>query len=484
MSETKNKTDAVQTASKEKMDKGSGVAYTIGFGGTQVVWYMINNYLMLFYTDVVTLSAAAISTILLIARVWDAINDPIMGAIVDRTHTRWGKFKPYIVIGAPFLAIFNILTFTVWPLEGTSKVIACLLCYIGVGMAYTVMQVTINGLVNRLSNNSQIKMDIISMAQVGSAVIQTILGAVAMPLILFFSHDEVANGRGFNRATIVFSLVAIPMFWYCAWRCREVKEVTVEPVAEETGAKKEKQPLSKSLKALFKNRMIMICVAMVFFGAVAAIARMSLLSYYLIYVAGAYNYIAPTFTTISLMQIVGNMLLPIATRKFGKIRWFVFTMGLNAVSMIILFFAPAGNIPILLFCSGLYGITNSATSISYSMLCDSIEYGDYMFGVRDDALAFSFQSFGVKVAQAVTGSIGVLALAAVGYVANAQQTASTMTGINVIVNLAPAILTLLSLALMVFYKLDEKTMEKIRVVLEARRAGKMLPEDPMYGKDL
>jgi GPH family glycoside/pentoside/hexuronide:cation symporter/probable glucitol transport protein GutA len=269
------------------------------------------------------------------------------------------------------------------------------------------------------------------------------------------------------------------MFWYCVWRCREVKDERVLVQPEQKTKKVEKQPLSKSLKALLKNRMIIICVVMVFFGAIAAIARMSLLSYYLIYVAGAYNYIAPTFTIISMMQIVGNLLLPAATRKFGKIRWFVMTMGMNALSMIFLFLAPAGNVPILLICSAVYGITNSATSISYSMLCDSIEYGDYMFGVRDDALAFSFQSFGVKVAQAVTGSIGVLALAAVGYVANAQQTPQALTGINVIVNLAPAILTLLSLSLMIFYKLDEKAMEKIRVTLEARRAGNMLPDDPM-----
>ncbi len=462
---------------KDKMDVGSAIAYSIGFGGTNVVWYMINNYLMLFYTDVVSLSAGVISTILLVARIWDAINDPMMGAIVDRTHSRWGKFKPYIVMGAPFLAIFNILTFTVWPLEGTTKAVVCLLTYIGVGMAYTVVQVAINGLVNRLSNSSQIKMDIISMAQVVSSVIQTILGAVAMPLILFFSKSEVANGRGFNRATIVFSLIAIPMFWYCAARCHEVKDGPAEQ--PDKSVKAEKVPLSKSLKSLLKNKMILICVAMVFFGAMAAIARMSLLSYYLIYVAGAYNYIAPTFTIISLLQIVGNMILPLATRKFGKIRWFIFTMCLNALSMIFLFFAPAGNIAILLLCSGIYGITNSATSVSYSMLCDSIEYGDYMFGVRDDALAFSFQSLGVKVATAVTGSVGVLALAAVGYVANAQQTPQALTGINVIVNLAPAILTFLSLLLMVFYKLDEKTMNKIRETLEARRSGHMLPDDPM-----
>ena len=100
---------------KEKMNMVSAVSYAIGYGGTNVIWYMVSNFLLLFYTDVCTLSAAAISTMMLIARIWDAVNDPMMGAIVDRTNTRWGRFKPYIAIGAPFLAIFNVLTFTVWP---------------------------------------------------------------------------------------------------------------------------------------------------------------------------------------------------------------------------------------------------------------------------------------------------------------------------------------------------------------------------------
>lgn len=469
----KMQTNEVAT-SKEKMDKGSAFAYVLGYSGTNVIWYMINNYLMLFYTDVVGLTAAAISTIMLVSRVWDAVNDPMMGAVVDRTHTKWGKFKPYLAIGAPFLAIFNILTYTVWPLEGITKVLVCLLCYIGVGMAYTVIQVAINGLVNRLANDPQIKMDIISMAQVGSSIIQTILGACAMPLILYFSQSDVANGRGYFLATIVFSLVALPMFWFCAARCREVKDT--ETLKVESGKKAEKVPLSKSLKAVMKNKQILICVIVVFIGATSQIARMSLLSYYLIYCAGAYAYIAPTFTIISLMQMIGNLFLPLATRKVGKIRWLKITMVINAGAILFLFFAPSTNIPILLFCSGLYGITNSATSICYSMLCDSIEYGDYMYGTRDDALAFSFQSFGVKVAQALTGSVSVLLLAAIGYVAGADQAPATQAGINAIVNLMPSILGFLALVPMAFYKLDEKVMDKVRVELEARRAGKASQE--------
>lgn len=454
---------------KEKMDKGSAFGYATGSMGISIIWYMINNYLMLFYTDVVGLTAGAISLIMLIARIWDAANDPMMGAIVDRTHTKWGKFKPYLAIGAPFLAIFNILTYTVWPLEGTAKVAVCLLCYIGVGMAYTVLQVAANGIINRLSNDSQIKLDIVSIGQVATAIINTILGACAMPLILYFSKSDVANGTGYFRATIIFSVVAVPMVWIMAAKCKEVEDPETRKVL--SGEKAEKKPLMKSLKALMKNKMLLICVVMVFVGAVSQIARMSLLSYYLIYVAGAYAYIAPTFTTISLLQIAGNMILPMATRKFGKIRWFVGTLIVNSLSIIVLFFAPAGNIPILLICSGIYGLTNSATSICFGMLCDTIEYGDYMYGVRDDALAFSLQSFGVKIAQALTGSVAVLLLAAIGYQAGMDQTEATKQGINFIVNLAPAILCLISLIPMRWYTLDEKRMEEISAELVKRRAG-------------
>ena len=129
-----------QTAvSREKLNTTSTIAYAIGSSGANASFYMINNYLMLFYTDVVGLAASAISLIMLIARIWDAVNDPMMGIIEDRTHTRIGKFRPWLVVGPPFLAVFNLLTFTVFPLQGTLKVVICGICYIGAGMAYTVV---------------------------------------------------------------------------------------------------------------------------------------------------------------------------------------------------------------------------------------------------------------------------------------------------------------------------------------------------------
>src|SRR5574344_1860323 len=102
-----------QVAPQEKTNTRLGFFYSFGEVGSQLSWYMINSYLTLFYTDVVGLTASAISLIMLIARIWDAVNDPMMGVIADRTRTRWGKFRPYLMFAPPFLAIFNLLTFTV-----------------------------------------------------------------------------------------------------------------------------------------------------------------------------------------------------------------------------------------------------------------------------------------------------------------------------------------------------------------------------------
>ena len=215
-------------AENAKLPLASTIAYSIGSSGANVSFYMINNYLMLFYTDIVTLSAAAISAIMLIARIWDAINDPMMGMIEDRTRTRWGKFRPWLMIGPPFLAIFNLLTFTAFPLQGATKAVVCGVCYIGAGMAYTVVQVAINGLVNRITNDSQAKMNLIAIAQIANQIGQVIIAAVLMPIILYFSSTigadgaKIADGHGYFMGTLFVCLVTIPMIWVAAFKCREV----------------------------------------------------------------------------------------------------------------------------------------------------------------------------------------------------------------------------------------------------------------------
>ena len=157
-------------------------------------WYMINNYLNIFYTDIVGLTGAAISAIVLIARIWDAINDPMMGQIADRTNTRWGKFRPYLMFAPPFLALFNILTFTVFPVQGIAKVILCGVCYIAAGMAYTACSIAYQALLNVMSVDSRVRQLLATARSTGASIIGIILSMVAMPLILRFSSAVNENG--------------------------------------------------------------------------------------------------------------------------------------------------------------------------------------------------------------------------------------------------------------------------------------------------
>lgn len=447
---------------QEKTSKKIAVFYSFGEFGSQLSWYMINTYLMIFYTDIIGLSAAAISMIMLVARIWDAVNDPMMGIVADRTQTRWGKFRPYLIFAPPFLAIFNILTFTVFPVEGVTKVILCLVLYIGAGMSYTALSVGYASLVNRIAKDSQVRMNYTSARAVGGSIVQMILSMAVMPAILFFSNSDVANSRGYFWVTVICSLIMIPAFWLTAYHCKET--------ARTDSRKREKQKISvtTSLKALFKNKMLLITVWSVFLGAMAVIGRMTLLAYYVIYVVGSFTMIAPIFTSMTVFQLIGSMLLPVATKKFGKRNWLLILSLISIVSIFVLFLFPSGNTAFLLTTAAFIGLSSSAGSVSTGMLSDCVEYGDWKYRVRDEGLTFSFLGFGVKLASAIAGAGGVLMLSATGYVPGAVQSQASITGINVIVNLVPAILMVLSILPLYWYKLDKKQMDQIAVELEIR----------------
>lgn len=453
---------------KEKMNWGSTIAYAIGSSGANASFYMINNYLMLFYTDIVGLAATAISLIMLIARIWDAANDPMMGMIEDRTHTRLGKFRPWLIVGPPFLALFNILTFTVFPLQGVAKAVVCGICYIGAGMAYTVVQVAINGLVNRITNDSQKKMTVISIAQIANQIGQIGVAAVLMPIILYFSGSDVANAKGYFWGTFILCVVTVPMIWFSAWKCREVSVESEEKASVDSP--KEKKNVLQSLKLLFKNDQLAVAVATTFISCVGIIGRYGLLSYYIIYVVGSYTIIAPVFSIMSFAQMLGNIPLPYLTAKFGKKNVYIAANIISAAAMVVLFLCGQTTVPVVIALSALIGFTGASGSITYSFVCDCVEYGDWKYGIRDDGLAFSLMSFGVKLAQALTGAIGAPLLIAVGYVANQPQAPETVTAINAIINIVPAVLLVISiLPVMLFYKLDNKTMEKVTAELVDRR---------------
>ena len=272
---------------QEKTDPKLLVSYSLGEIACQMSWYMINTYLMAFYTDVVTLSAGAISMIMLIARVWDTINDPMMGNIADHTKSRWGRFRPYMIFGAPVLAIFNILTFTVFPVTGWLKVVLALVTYVGAGMAYTACSIAYQALQNVIAIDSRVRMNLATARGLGSQIIGVVLSLVAMPMILHFSQTmnadgaKIADAKGYFVATVILSVLMIPLFWLCAAGCKETYTEKLH------AGHQEKIGFLQSIKELVKNDQLLMVVLATVFGAICVSGRMGMLFYYIVYVVSA-----------------------------------------------------------------------------------------------------------------------------------------------------------------------------------------------------
>lgn len=446
------------------------LGYGIGEVGSQTIWYMINTYLLIFYTDVLTISAAAISIIMIIARIWDAVNDPMMGMICDRTHTKWGKFRPYIMFAAPILAIFNVLTFTVFPVQGTLKAVLALVFYICAGMAYTVVSTAYAGLVNVLSKNSQTRQNLSAARTVGSSAAQLILSLVAMPLILLLGHSDTATAQGYFRTVLLFSVIAVPCLWITAGVCKETYTMELHSEAPE------KRSILKSLKHVFKNRPMVLVILSCFFVTTAIMGRLTLLSYHIIYVMGSYTLVAVVFGVISVSGLLFSLMIPFFTRRLGKKVWLLILNIIMIIGMLGVFFSPADNIPLILFFSFLSGAGNSGQGVIFGMMSDSIDYGDYKYGIREEGIAFSFITFGVKIASAIVGTAGILLLSYFGYVPNAEQTEIAKQGINMVVNIIPAVSAVIGMIPILLFNLNNKRMEDIGEALEKRRSSDIKAE--------
>ena len=454
---------AAAPAAKEKTNWLTGAFYGMGEVGCQMSWYMISTYLTVFYTDIVGLSAAAISMIFIIARVWDAVNDPMMGVIADKTKSRWGKFRPYLLFAPIFLSIFNLLTFSTFNVSGTMKVVLALLTYIGAGMAYTAVCIPYQGLVNLIAKDSQVRMNYASCRAIGSGAIGIVLSAVSMPLILFFGKSETPNAHGYFMTALIASIALLPCFWACFAGCKERPDEVAMTEAKRT-------PLKEALPAVFKNKNIVITILSTFSGAIGAMARMSMLTFYILYVVGNPMMIAPIFTTMTVCQLIGNASLPWGTKTFTKKGYMLITTFIQIAALVAIFFFGT-DIRLLFVFSAIIGLCMCNGAIAPGMMADSIEYGDWKYGVREVGLTFSFVGFSVKLATAVSGVVTVQLLNAIGYVPNVEQTASVKMGINAIVKLFPAAVILVSAIFIFFYDLSPKKMDQIYADLEARRGA-------------
>lgn len=422
----------------KKLPIRTKIGYSFGEIGSQCSWTLISSYLTVFYTDVVGLTPAVISIIMLVARIWDAVNDPMFGAIAENTRSRWGRFRPYILWGAPVLALFNCLTFLNLDIPNSWKAIWCAFTYIGAGMAYTAVNISTQCVANCMTASNKERVSLNAYKGIGSGLIQMVISAVTMPLILKFGNGSASSPKGYFMAALIFSIVCIPCFLVCFASAKEIIGKKADEKKETIGDTMKN--LVASFKYTFKDRnAVFVMLAMLTF-LTGLFGRIGIMAYYFIYIMKNPVLIAGFATAMSAGMLVVNFYAPFFLNKFSK--KYVGAMGCIAQALCCVFFYIIGenNLSSLVVLSGfLYGATNIVSITCFTLSAEIIDDNWIRTGVRSDGVIQSCVSFSTKLGNAIGGSIGILALGAVGYVANAENLSQqVLTRMDMVINFAPA----------------------------------------------
>lgn len=452
---------------KKLASKAAVICYSFGDIASQFVWTFMGSYLTVFYSDVVGLAPVVISTIMLLARIWDAINDPMMGAICERSRSKWGRFRPWIAFGCPILAIVSVLTFTN-PFGGSSTagIMWAAITYVASGMLFTLVNIPYSSLAGVMTEDAQQRNKINTSRNIGMNLGMIIVNALSAGLALRFSGPgaEVANGHGYMMTAIIYGVISIPMFLIVFFTARE----HVKPVAGERARFSVKETVGN----LVKNKYLMIITLVMLVTMTAFMGRIAVAPFYVIYCLGSFQMIAVIMTIPSVCSIIGSLFVPFFARKFGKRNVLAASAVIQAVGLMIMFLAPFDNLKMVIVGDIIFGLFNVGFPMSLSMVADSVDYMELKSGIRTDGTAYATYGLATKVGNAIGGSVGVLLLSAFGYVANQQQSPQTMTGINVVVNLIPAILFVVAALCCLLWKMSDQDADEIRAKLRAKREGK------------
>ncbi len=452
---------------KENVGRIQVGAYGMGNFACQLSFTMVNMYLAYFYTDVFGLSAAAVATLLLVAKVWDGINDPMMGALMDKTYTRVGGYRTYMIAGAAALVVFTILTFSVPGFGDSGKLFYAYVTYIGLGMAYTVMNVPFNALPSRMTDNPKRLNQLFASSMWAGGLGSTVLGMCTMPLILMLGNG--VQEAGYQKTAIVYAVVSLPMVLLMVRLCKENPDIA--KAKEITAAKEGEKGTSffGFIKSIFTNKNLLCVYVYMFCAMFSQIGRASTAFYYYMFCVGNMAWASVLMSVSGLVGLVLIPFVPALIGKYGKKKVVIVSQIIQIIGLIMMFAGPYTNIPYTIAANLVYGLGGGYSACVGAMIVDALDNYEYRTGVRNDGVAFAFNGLMSKISAAIAGSIGLMVMAAFGYTNGADLTERALTGINTGVNIVPLAAAAAAIVPMLLFDLNEEKMTVIRQTLKERR---------------
>jgi sugar (glycoside-pentoside-hexuronide) transporter len=442
-------------SSAERLTAAERLGYGAGDLGINLYFISTATYLLYFYTDVLGISAAAAASVLLVARIVDAVTDPLMGMIAERTRTRWGRLRPYLLLGAAPLAVLGVLTFSTPDLDATGKLVWAYVTYVLFGILYTVVGIPYSALTSSLTSDHQ-ERTVLSTIRMAFAFTGGYAISVGMlPLVGLFSDA----GSGFQNVMVLFGIAATALLWLTFATTRE----TIQPPPAQ------QLRIGDSLAAVFRNPPLIVVMLLFSGGMLSFTVRQTVTVFYLKYNVGREDLVAWFFGITMPVMLLGLIGVPRLAARFGKAGGIMIGAAVTIVGAVGLYFTPYDNIVGIFFFSCLMALGGTPIAVlGWAMIPDTVDYAQWKLGLRADGAIFSFASFFQKLAKAVGGAGVAGALAVAGYVANVPQTAVSLTAIHNLMTLAPAGVMALMIIAASFYRLNETAHRAIIADLAVR----------------
>jgi GPH family glycoside/pentoside/hexuronide:cation symporter len=431
------------------------IAYGLGDTASNIIFQTVMMFLMLYYTDVVGLSPAVVGTMFLAVRFFDAITDPLMGTLADKTHTKWGHFRPYILwLALPF-ALISILAFTKPELEGTAKIIYAFSTYALLMVVYTAINIPYCALGGAITADAKERVTVQSYRFVFGMLGGVIVAGLTMPMVEYFGQGD--SAKGYQYTMIAMSSLGFILFLLCFLG---TKERVAQPKSQEV-------TLTENAQSLWQNDQWRILCATVLFLLTGQVIRLTLAVYYIKYYLGREDLITPFMTLAVIGSMIGCALAQPLAKRVCKIKAYIWLQIISSVICGLSIFIKSDQIVLAFAAFILWRLfLDMATPLLWAKMADTIDYGHDKTGIRITGLVYSSIIFFLKIGVALGGAIAGWALAYYHYQPDTQQTLATQQGILFSFTILPAITGFIVAGIMTKYSLTDEKIETIQKKLK------------------
>ena len=442
-----------------KLSVREKIGYSLGDTASHFVWDMVGFWLLFFYTDIYGISAAAAGTIMLVARFWDMAIDPVIGIIADRTNTRWGKFRPYILYGAIPYAILAVLTFTTPNFGEAGKILYAGATYVLLMTAYAAINLPYSALGAVMTDDTYERAGLNTYRFIAGFTGQFVVTGLALTIAEFFGGGDKA--QGFQYTVFLFAGLSLVFFFITF---KTTKERVQPPKAQQDS-------LKEDIRNLFSNKAWVILALVGIISFIMFAMQNAAIAYYFKYYLGREN-------NVQLFNVLGTVALIVAlplskplAKRFGNRNVFIGSSLISGLFFMLIYLPGITNLTTIYVFNIIAKMAYApAVPLLWTMIADSADYGEWTTGRRATGLYFSAAVFAQKAGWGIGAAIAGWILAMTNFVANTEQTATAITGIKLLVSVIPGILYMSCALFMIFYKIDSRTTELMKSDLDARRA--------------